>query len=73
MPASCEPRGCPNGTIRSGVDLTGSSWTRLIQQQYAIHGTNCPESTGNFVSYGCIRMFNEVILALMIRALATSG
>ena len=26
--------------------------------QYAIHGTNRPESIGHFVSYGCIRMYN---------------
>ena len=35
--------------------------------QYAIHGTNRPESIGNFVSYGCIRMFNEDIIDLFGR------
>jgi lipoprotein-anchoring transpeptidase ErfK/SrfK len=29
--------------------------------EYAIHGTNQPNSIGHFVSYGCIRMFNEDI------------
>jgi lipoprotein-anchoring transpeptidase ErfK/SrfK len=29
--------------------------------QYAIHGTNRPESVGHFVSYGCIRMYNADI------------
>jgi lipoprotein-anchoring transpeptidase ErfK/SrfK len=29
--------------------------------EYAIHGTNQPGSIGHFVSYGCIRMFNEDI------------
>lgn len=29
--------------------------------QYAIHGTNVPNSVGGFVSYGCFRMYNEDI------------
>jgi lipoprotein-anchoring transpeptidase ErfK/SrfK len=29
--------------------------------EYAIHGTNMPRSIGGYVSYGCIRMFNEDI------------
>jgi lipoprotein-anchoring transpeptidase ErfK/SrfK len=29
--------------------------------QYAIHGTNRPQSVGHFVSYGCIRMYNNDI------------
>jgi lipoprotein-anchoring transpeptidase ErfK/SrfK len=32
--------------------------------QYAIHGTNVPRSIGGYVSYGCIRMFNEDVLDL---------
>jgi len=32
--------------------------------EYAIHGTNQPSSIGHFVSYGCIRMFNEDITDL---------
>ena len=32
--------------------------------QYAIHGTNVPNSIGGFVSYGCIRMYNEDVLDL---------
>jgi lipoprotein-anchoring transpeptidase ErfK/SrfK len=32
--------------------------------EYAIHGTNRPGSVGGFVSYGCIRMFNQDILDL---------
>jgi lipoprotein-anchoring transpeptidase ErfK/SrfK len=31
---------------------------------YAIHGTNRPKSIGGFVSYGCIRMFNQDITDL---------
>ena len=32
--------------------------------EYAIHGTNRPSSIGGFVSYGCIRMYNEDITDL---------
>ena len=35
--------------------------------EYAIHGTNQPNSIGHFVSYGCIRMFNEDIRDLYSR------
>ncbi|MBV8753313.1 MAG: L,D-transpeptidase, partial [Hyphomicrobiales bacterium] len=35
--------------------------------QYAIHGTNMPGSVGGFVSYGCIRMYNQDILDLYAR------
>ena len=34
---------------------------------YAIHGTNTPDSIGGFVSYGCIRMYNEDISDLYER------
>ena len=32
--------------------------------EYAIHGTNAPGSIGGFVSYGCIRMYNQDIVDL---------
>src|SRR5262245_16503232 len=35
--------------------------------QYAIHGTNVPSSVGGFVSYGCIRMYNQDISDLFGR------
>jgi lipoprotein-anchoring transpeptidase ErfK/SrfK len=35
--------------------------------QYAIHGTNNPNSVGRFVSHGCIRMYNEDIMDLYDR------
>lgn len=35
--------------------------------EYAIHGTNAPDSIGGFVSYGCIRMFNTDIADLYSR------
>ena len=35
--------------------------------EYAIHGTNRPESIGKFATYGCIRMYNEDIAHLFQR------
>lgn len=35
--------------------------------EYAIHGTNVPNSVGHFVSYGCIRMLNADISDLYQR------
>jgi lipoprotein-anchoring transpeptidase ErfK/SrfK len=35
--------------------------------QYAIHGTNNPQSVGRFVSHGCIRMYNRDVLDLYDR------
>jgi len=35
--------------------------------EYAIHGTNRPGSIGGFVSYGCIRMYNDDISDLFGR------
>ena len=39
----------------------------LAGGQYAIYGTNAPDSIGGFVSYGCIRMYNEDIMDLYSR------
>ena len=39
----------------------------LAGTQYAIHGTNRPGSVGGFVSYGCIRMYNQDITDLFGR------
>lgn len=39
----------------------------VLQDEYAIHGTNRPESIGTFASYGCIRMRNEDIIDLFDR------
>ena len=36
----------------------------LTGGDYAIHGTNRPQSVGGFVSYGCIRMYNADIAQL---------
>jgi len=35
--------------------------------EYAIHGTNRPNSVGGYVSYGCVRMFNQDISDLFDR------
>ncbi|MEH3118594.1 MAG: L,D-transpeptidase [Methylorubrum populi] len=35
--------------------------------EYAIHGTNRPNSIGTFASYGCIRMYNQDIADLFER------
>ena len=45
----------------------GAAAMTLAGGDYAIHGTNNPDSIGDFVSYGCIRMLNEDILDLMAR------
>jgi lipoprotein-anchoring transpeptidase ErfK/SrfK len=39
----------------------------LDRGEYAIHGTNAPNSVGKFVSYGCIRMYNQDIVDLYAR------
>jgi lipoprotein-anchoring transpeptidase ErfK/SrfK len=39
----------------------------LAGGEYAIHGTNVPNSVGGFVSYGCIRMLNPDISDLYQR------
>jgi len=45
----------------------GAAALTLSQGEYAIHGTNAPGSIGGFVSYGCIRMFNQDIMDLYER------
>jgi lipoprotein-anchoring transpeptidase ErfK/SrfK len=51
------PGGVPSNPMgAAAMVLTGG--------EYAIHGTNRPNSVGGFVSYGCIRMLNADILSL---------
>jgi lipoprotein-anchoring transpeptidase ErfK/SrfK len=45
----------------------GAAALTLSGGEYAIHGTNMPNSIGGFVSYGCIRMYNEDVLDLFGR------
>ena len=42
----------------------GAAALTLSGGEYAIHGTNDPSSIGGFVSYGCIRMYNQDITDL---------
>jgi len=51
------PGGAPNNPM-------GAAVLSLNVNDYAIHGTNNPGSVGGFVSYGCIRMYNEDVLEL---------
>ena len=39
----------------------------LARGEYAIHGTNRPDSIGGYVSFGCIRMHNHDIMDLYQR------
>ena len=45
----------------------GAAAMTLSDGEYAIHGTNNPASIGGFVSYGCIRMYNQDIMDLYQR------
>lgn len=54
------PGGSPHNPMGvAAMTLTGG--------EYAIHGTNKPSSIGGYVSYGCIRMFNQDIADLYER------
>ena len=54
------PGGAPNNPM-------GVAALTLSGGEYAIHGTNKPGSIGGFVSYGCIRMYNQDITDLYDR------
>ena len=54
------PGGAPNNPM-------GVRALTLNRDEYAIHGTNRPDSIGTFASYGCIRMLNEDIVDLYER------
>jgi lipoprotein-anchoring transpeptidase ErfK/SrfK len=45
----------------------GDAAMTLAGGEYAIHGTNRPKSVGGFVSYGCVRMYNQDITDLFER------
>ncbi|WP_053372190.1 L,D-transpeptidase [Paenibacillus sp. FJAT-27812] len=42
----------------------GAFWMGLSKPHYGIHGTNDPSSIGHIVSHGCIRMYNDDVIAL---------
>jgi lipoprotein-anchoring transpeptidase ErfK/SrfK len=54
----------PGGSPRNPMGVAAMT---LSGGQYAIHGTNQPGSIGGFVSYGCIRMYNQDISDLFER------
>jgi len=54
----------PGGSPRNPMGVAAMT---LSGGQYAIHGTNVPSSIGGFVSYGCIRMYNQDIADLFGR------
>ena len=51
----------------SAQNPMGAAAMTLSVDQYAIHGTNRPDSIGGFVSFGCIRMHNRDVLDLYSR------
>ncbi|MDB5541270.1 MAG: L,D-transpeptidase [Devosia sp.] len=58
------PAVVPSG---SPANPMGAAAMTLSGGNYAIHGTNAPDSIGGFVSYGCIRMYNADITDLFAR------
>lgn len=58
------PRVIPGGSPQNPM---GEAALTLDGGMYAIHGTNSPSSIGGFVSYGCIRMYNQDIVDLYHR------
>jgi lipoprotein-anchoring transpeptidase ErfK/SrfK len=55
----------PGGSPRNPMGV--AALTLSGGGEYAIHGTNVPNSVGGFVSYGCIRMLNSDITDLYDR------
>jgi lipoprotein-anchoring transpeptidase ErfK/SrfK len=51
----------PGGSPRNPM---GAAALTLAGGEYAIHGTNMPGSVGGYVSYGCIRMYNQDVVDL---------
>ena len=45
----------------------GARALTLTGGEYAIHGTNRPDSIGTYASYGCIRMHNHDVVDLFDR------
>src|SRR6202163_600208 len=58
------PNLIPGGTPQNPMGVAAMT---LAGTEYAIHGTNRPDSIGGFVSYGCIRMYNQDITDLFER------
>ena len=58
------PAVIPGGSPHNPMGVAAMT---LSGGEYAIHGTNNPGSIGGFVSYGCIRMYNQDITDLFNR------
>ena len=54
----------PGGSPRNPMGVRALT---LDRDEYAIHGTNRPDSVGSYASYGCFRMHNSDILDLFDR------
>lgn len=54
----------PGGSLSNPMGVAALT---LSGGGYAIHGTNRPGSIGGFVSYGCIRMYNQDVMDLFQR------
>jgi len=54
----------PGGTPENPMGVAAMT---LNPGEFAIHGTNAPNSIGHFASYGCIRMHNHDIMDLYQR------
>ena len=54
----------PGGTPENPMGVAAMT---LNPGEYAIHGTNAPNSIGHFASYGCIRMHNHDVMDLYRR------
>src|SRR6185437_13133667 len=55
------PKVIPGGAANNPM---GEAALTLRGGEYALHGTNRPDSIGGFVSHGCIRMYNSDIREL---------
>jgi lipoprotein-anchoring transpeptidase ErfK/SrfK len=58
------PEVIPGGSPHNPMGVAALT---LSGGEYAIHGTNAPSSVGHYVSYGCIRMYNEDVVDLFER------
>ncbi|MEJ6950631.1 L,D-transpeptidase family protein [Natronospora cellulosivora (SeqCode)] len=45
--------------VKNPGGVLGTRWLRFTYRQHGIHGTNQPQSIGQAVSLGCVRMYNN--------------
>jgi len=53
--------------IKNPGGALGSRWMQFTWRQHGIHGTNQPQSIGQAVSLGCVRMYNHDVEAVYDR------